>query len=202
MRTFGLIFVGIPSLSHVQLFVTSWTAALQASLSFTISQSLLKLMSTELTRPSNHVILCCPLLLLPSVFTSMRVFSDESALCIRWPKYWHWRTDWGQAIYSTTDREVSNYWSANNLSPSHCVKSRLPWISDIGFDHVMILDLLDLWNVNSYEVSRDLKCASWVWLVSCILAIFHEKTWSRWMPPFSLGCVMNTQGRTPAPGSC
>ena len=104
MRTFGLIVV-IQSLSHVQLFATSWTVALQASLSFTISHSLLKLMSTELTRPSNHLILCYPLLLLPSVFPSMRVFSDESALCIRWPKYWQWGTDWGQTIYSTTDRE-------------------------------------------------------------------------------------------------
>ena len=64
------------------------TAACQASLSFTISQSLLKLTSTELVMPSNHLILCRPLLLLPSVFTSTRVFFNESALCIRWPKYW------------------------------------------------------------------------------------------------------------------
>ena len=68
--------------------VTPWTAAHQASLSFTISQSLLKLMSIESVIPSNHLILCCPLLLLPSIFPSIRVFSNESALCIRWPKYW------------------------------------------------------------------------------------------------------------------
>ena len=76
------------SLSHVQLFAIPWTAACQASLSFTISQSLLKLMSIELVMPSNHLILCHPLLLLPSVFPSIRVFSNESALCIRWPNYW------------------------------------------------------------------------------------------------------------------
>ena len=64
------------------------TAACQASLSFTISCSLLKLMSTELMMPSNHLILCHPLLLLPAIFPSIRVFSSESALCIRWPKYW------------------------------------------------------------------------------------------------------------------
>ena len=76
-------------LSHVQLFVTPWwTAAHQGSLSFTISQSLLKLMSIESVIPSNHLILCCPLLFLPSVFPSIRVFSDESTLHIRWPKYW------------------------------------------------------------------------------------------------------------------
>ena len=63
-------------------------AACQASLSFTISQSLLKLMSIELVRPSNHLILCHPLLHLPSIFPSIRVFSNESVLCIRWPKYW------------------------------------------------------------------------------------------------------------------
>ena len=71
-------------LSHVQLFVTPWTAACQASLSITNSQSLFKLMSFE---SSNHLILCCPLLLLPSIFPSIGVFSSESALCIRWPKY-------------------------------------------------------------------------------------------------------------------
>ena len=72
----------------VQLFATPWTAAHQASLSFTISQSLLKLMSIESVVPSNHLILCHPLLLLPSIFPSNRVFSNESALHIRWPKYW------------------------------------------------------------------------------------------------------------------
>ena len=75
-------------LSHVRLFVTPWTAARQASLSSTVSQSLLKLLSIELMMPSNHLILCHPLLLLPSIFPSIRVFSNESALCIRWPKYW------------------------------------------------------------------------------------------------------------------
>ena len=68
--------------------VTPWTAALQASLSITNSQSLLKFMSTELVMPSNHLILCCPLLLLPSIFPSSRVFSNKSVLHIRWPKYW------------------------------------------------------------------------------------------------------------------
>ena len=77
----------VQSLSHVQLFGTPWTAAHEASLSFTISQSLLKLMSTELVMPSNHRILCRPLLFLPSIFPSIRVFSNESALHIRWPKY-------------------------------------------------------------------------------------------------------------------
>ena len=68
--------------------MTPWTAAHQASLSFTISLSLLKLMSIESVMPSNHLILCCPLLLLPSTFPSIRVFSNKLALCIRWPKYW------------------------------------------------------------------------------------------------------------------
>ena len=81
-------FVVVQSLSHVQLFAIPWTAACQASLSFTISQNLLKLMSIESEMPSNHFILCCPLLLLPSIFPSIRVFSNESALRIRWPKYW------------------------------------------------------------------------------------------------------------------
>ena len=80
--------LSVQSLSHVQLFATPWTAACQASLSITNAQSLLKLMSIESVMPSNHLILCCPLLLLPSVFPSIRVFSNESVLRIRWPKYW------------------------------------------------------------------------------------------------------------------
>ena len=83
-----LYFSSVQLLSHVQLFVTPWTAACQASLSITNSQSLPKLMFIESVMPSNHLILCCPLLLLPSIFPSIRVFSNESALCIRWPKYW------------------------------------------------------------------------------------------------------------------
>ena len=75
-------------LSSVQLFATPWTAAHQASPSFTVSRSLLKLMSIESVMPSNHLILCHPLLFLSSIFPSIRVFSKESALCIRWPKYW------------------------------------------------------------------------------------------------------------------
>ena len=80
--------VVVQKLSCVQLFVISWTAACQASLPFTISQSLFKLKSIELVMPSNHLILCCLLLLLPSLFPSIRVFSNESVLCIRWPNYW------------------------------------------------------------------------------------------------------------------
>ena len=78
----------VQSLSCVQLFVTPWTAALQASLSIANSQSLLKLMSIESVMPSNHLILCRPLLLPPSVFPSIRIFSSESVLLIRLPKYW------------------------------------------------------------------------------------------------------------------
>ena len=78
----------VQSLSLVRLFVTPWTAARQASLSITNSWSLLKLMSIELVMPSNHLILCCPLLFLPSIFPSVRVFHKTSVFHIRWPKYW------------------------------------------------------------------------------------------------------------------
>ena len=78
----------VQSLSHVRLFATPWIAARQASLSITNSWSLLRSMSIESVMPSNHLILCCPLLPLPSIFPSIRVFSSESTLYIRWPKYW------------------------------------------------------------------------------------------------------------------
>ena len=81
-------FSSVQSLSHVRLFETPWTAACQVFLSITNSWRLPKIMSIELVMPSNHLILCYPLLLLPSICPSIRVFSNESALCIRWPKYW------------------------------------------------------------------------------------------------------------------
>ena len=81
-------FGSVHSLSRVRLFATPWTAAHQPSLSISYSWSLLKLMSIESVMPSNYIILCCPLLLPPSIFPSIRVFSNESVLSIRWPKYW------------------------------------------------------------------------------------------------------------------
>ena len=81
-------FSSVQSLNCVKLFVTPWTAACQASLSITNSRTLLKLMSIEVMMPSNHLILCLPLLFLPSIFPNIRVISNDSVLCIRWPKYW------------------------------------------------------------------------------------------------------------------
>ena len=82
------MFSSVQWLSRVRLFATPWTATCQASVSITNSWSLPKLMSIESVMPANHLILCCPLLLLPSIFPSIMIFSNESALCIRWPKYW------------------------------------------------------------------------------------------------------------------
>ena len=88
IRSYYWTFSSVQSLSCVRLFATPWIAARQASLSITNSRSLLRLTSIESVMPSNHLILCHPLLLLPSIFPSIRVFSNEPALCIRWPKYW------------------------------------------------------------------------------------------------------------------
>ena len=87
-KNYNITYYVVQSLSHVQLFVIPWTATCQASLSFIISQSLLKLMSIELVMPPNYLILCLPLLLMPSVFPNIRIYFNESVLHIRWPKYW------------------------------------------------------------------------------------------------------------------
>ena len=136
-RAFSLV----QSLSHVQLFVTPWTAAHQSSLSITNSQSLLKLMSMDSVMPSNYLIPCCPLLLLPSLFPIFRVFSSESVLCIRWPKYWSFkfsispsseysglisfRTDWFDQskglsrVFSNTTVQKHQFFSAQLSSQSN-----------------------------------------------------------------------------------
>ena len=85
---YSVQFSSVQSLSCVQLFATQWITARQASLSITNSQSLFKLISIETVTPSSHLILCRPLLLLPSIFPSIRVFSNKSTPCMRWPKYW------------------------------------------------------------------------------------------------------------------
>ena len=106
------LFSSVQSLSHVRLFATPWTAACQASLSITNCRSLPKSMSIELVMPSNHLILCRLLLLLPSIFPSIRVFSNESALRLKWPKYWSF---------------------SFNISPSNkhlgLISSRMDWLN-------------------------------------------------------------------------
>ena len=114
----------VQSLSCVQLFATPWTAACQASLSITNSWSLLKLMSIELVMPSNHPILCGPLLLLPSTFPSIRVFSNESVLYIRWPKYWSFTFSIGHSNEYTALISFRRDW-LNLLTVQETLKSLL-----------------------------------------------------------------------------
>ena len=144
-------------LSRVQLFVIPLTAARQASLSITNSQSLLKLMSTESVMSSNHLILCHFLLLLPSIFPSIRVFSNESALLIRWPKYWSFsfsispsnehsglisfRMDWLDllAVQGTLKRLLQHYSS----------KASILWHS--GFLSSALTSIHDCWKNHSFD---------------------------------------------------
>ena len=142
------MFNSVQSLSHVQLFATPWTAAHQATLSITNSQSLLKLTSLKSVIPSNHLILCHPLLLLPSIFPSIRVFSDKSVLRIRWPKYWSFsftispsnehsglisfRMDWLdlRAVQETLNSLLQNHSSkASIIQHSTFIQPSLPYMT-------------------------------------------------------------------------
>ena len=128
-------FSSVQSLCHVWLFVTPWIAARQASLSITNSLSSLKLMYMKSVMPSSHLILCRPLLFLPSIFTSIRIFSHESALCIRWPKYWSFSfsilpmniQDWfplGLTVGSPYSPRT-----LKSLLQHHCSKASILWHS-------------------------------------------------------------------------
>ena len=129
-----LVSQSVQSLSCVWLFGTPWTAAHQASLSITNSQSLLKLISIESVMPSNHLILCCPLLLLPSIFPTIRVFSNESVLRIWWPKYW----SFSFSILSTDKKN----WKKEVFSPYSTSRS-----SEINCGWVVCLSLIvSLWS--------------------------------------------------------
>ena len=145
-------FSWVQSLSLVQLFATPWTVARQASLSITNFQSLLKLMSVELVMPSNHLILCCPLLLLLSIFPSIRVFSNESVLRIRWPKYWSF---------------------SFNISPSNehpgLISFRMDW-----------LNLLAVWEtLKSFHQHHSSK-ASVLWHFSFLYSLTLTSTCDYW----------------------
>ena len=145
-------------LGRAQLLVTPWTAAHQAFLSFTISWSLLKLMSIELVMPSNHLIRCCPLLLLPSIFPSIRVFSNESVLHIRWPKYWSF------SFNISPSNEYSGMISfrmdcldllvvqgtLKNLLQHHNSKASIPWLLAFFID-LTITFIHDYWKNHSFD---------------------------------------------------
>ena len=122
--SFPRVPVLVQLLGHVPAFATPWAAAHQASLSVTSSQSLLKLMSIKLVMPCNHLILCHPLLLLPSIFPSIRVFSNESILCIRWPKYWSFSFSFSPSIKYSELISFRIYW-LDTLAVQGTLKSLL-----------------------------------------------------------------------------
>ena len=151
------MFCSVQSLSRVWLIMTPWTTAHQVSLSITNSQSLLKLISIESLMPSNHLILCHPLLLLPSIFPSIRVFSNESALCIRWPKYWSFsfnisssnehsglisfRMDWLDLL--------AGQGTLKSLLQHHSSKASILWCS--AFFIVQLTPIHDHWKNHSLD---------------------------------------------------
>ena len=158
-------------LSLIQLLATPWTEACQASLSFSISQSLLKLMSIESVTPSDYLILCCLLLLLPSVFPRMRVFSNESALLIRWPKYWSFSfnispfneysgliffsIDWFDlfAVQVTQESSPAQFKSIGSLALSLLYGPTLMFLHDYwknhSFGHMDLCQQSDAWFLNA-----------------------------------------------------
>ena len=137
MRYSWVWFSSVKSLSHVQLFATPWTTAHQASLSITSSWSLSKLMSIELVMPSNHLILCHHLLLLPSIFPSIRFFSNESALRMRWPNYWSFSfsispsNEYPELISFRMDwlDLLSVQWTLKSLLQHHSSEASILWCS-------------------------------------------------------------------------
>ena len=132
-------------LSHVQLFATPWTTAYQASLSITNSWSLLKLMSITLVMPSNHLILCHPLLLTSSIFPSIRVFSSESALCIRWPKYWSFSFSISPSNDYTETDLLQNGLVGSPCSPrDYQESSPTSQLDNLGLAYIIFLGLLEM----------------------------------------------------------
>ena len=169
-------FVVVQLLSRVWLFATPWTAAHQAFLSFTNFRSLLKLMSIELVMPSNHLLLCCPLLFWPSIFPSIRVFSNELALHIRWPKYWTF----------SFSINLSNEYSG-------LVSFRIDWFDILAVQETL-KSLLQHYSVVLWEIWKrwSYSCTQWSltkenwWEKEAICMILCQ--WRRW---FYIGLAKN-----------
>ena len=140
----SFVVVVVQLLSRVWLFATRWTAAWQPSLSFPIFQGLLKLMSSESVMPSNNLILCHPLLLLPSIFPSIRVFSNESILHTRWPKYWSF---------------------SFNISPSNeypgLVSFRMDWLDLLAVQGTLKSFLQNNFNLMTFQICQKIKYLAW-----------------------------------------
>ena len=157
------VVVVVESLSHVRLFVTPWTAACQTSLSFTVSQSLLKLMSVESMMSSHHLILCCAFLFLPSIFPGIRVFSNESTPCIWWPKYWRLSFSISPSNeYSGLISFRINWFdllavpgTLKSLLQHHSLKASILWCSAFLMAVLIIIEIANNLNVeNNYLISK------------------------------------------------
>ena len=173
-------FSSVQSLSRVQLFVTPWTAACQASLSINSSQNLFKLMPIESVMPSNHLILCRPLLLRPSIFPSVRVFSNESAVCIRWPKYWS---------FSFRINPSSEY--------SGLISFRMDWLDLLvvqGILKSLLQGVFLRWQRN--RMGRPLSPPQIHWKIIWMLSKFHKTTSECWQrtPDTQKGSPLSSKG--------
>ena len=148
-------FSSVQSLSHVRPFAIPWIAARQASLSITNSQSLLKLMPIKSVMPSRHLILCCPLLLLPPIPPSIRVFSSESTLCMRWPKYWSFS-------FSIIPSSEHQDWSP--CSPRDCQESSpTPQFKSINFSALSFLHSPTLTSIHDHWKNHSLDQTDLCW---------------------------------------
>ena len=168
----------LQSLSRVQLFVTAWTAACQASLSFTISLSFLKLVSIESVIPSNHLILCCPLLLLPSIFPSIGVFSNESVPRIRWPKYWSF-----------------NFSISPSNEYSWLISSRIDWFDLLAAQRILKSLLQHRFESISSSTHPSLclrLCSKHADLWTLCLACLNSAVWSNVFPTLMLDPFVST----------
>ena len=149
----------VQSVSRVRLFTTPWTTACQASLSITNSQSLLKLMPLESVMPYNHLILCHSLLLLPSIFPSIRIFSNKSALSIRWPKYWSFSfnisssNEYSGLISSRIDYLdlLSVQGSLKSLLQHHSSKASILWVSAFFIYSPTLTSIHDHWKNHNLD---------------------------------------------------